>query len=212
MRAFAIAAGMTALVAGLGYALVPAPQALLHVPGPRAPGGAAEAAAAPSNETPAAAQAAASVPAEALPARAGKHIFYQWVDDHGVVRFARTRDEVPPAWRERAGQVEVDDHAFAPKAAEPRTQPARRPAAGRAERPRLHDVTVYTAPWCGWCRKTLAWLDERGVDYVNKDIEADDDWAEELEERSGGHSIPYVLIDGSAIRGYSPGKMAALLD
>lgn len=207
MRAFVIAAGMTALVAGVGFTLAPEPRA--GAPAPReaaaSPAAAAEEIAAPEDVV-------AEAQSEPAPAAPGKHVFYQWVDEHGAVRFARTREEVPAAWRERAGQIEVDDHTFAPKPAAAPSHPSARPASGRAERPRVHEVTVYTAPWCGWCRKTLAWLDERGVDYVNKDIEADDDWAEELEERSGGHSIPYVLIDGTPVRGYSPGKMEALLD
>jgi glutaredoxin 3 len=59
---------------------------------------------------------------------------------------------------------------------------------------------VYTTTWCPWCRKTLAWLDERGVDYVNKDIEDDPAHRDELLRKSGGTSIPVVEIDGELVR------------
>jgi glutaredoxin len=140
--------------------------------------------------------------------------YYQWTDEGGAVRFAQSLDAVPAQWRERAGKIEVDASSELPRSA--RTAAGKRspsPAA-IADEPRraLHDVTVYTAPWCGWCRKTLAFLDERGVDYVNKDIEQDEEYAAELQEKTGGRSIPVVEIDGSMIRGYSPHEMAALLE
>lgn len=91
-------------------------------------------------------------------------------------------------------------------------QPARpRPLAEVATASRAHEVTLYTAPWCGWCRKTLAFLDERGVDYVNKDIEADPRYADELREKTGRIAIPYVEIDGHPIRGFDPGEMTRRL-
>jgi len=138
--------------------------------------------------------------------------FYQWVDDRGSVHFVASLDEVPASWRARAGQVELDPDAFT-QTAVPAAAP-RRPRASVEVAPaaRSHDVTVYTAPWCGWCRKTLAFLDDLGVDYVNKDIESDEGYAEELREKSGGSAIPFVEIDGTPIRGFDPGAMVSLLD
>ncbi len=71
---------------------------------------------------------------------------------------------------------------------------------------------IYTTPWCGWCRKTLAWLDSHGVDYENRDIESDPRAREELLAKTGSTSIPVVEVDGRVIRGYSPRKMEQLLD
>lgn len=142
----------------------------------------------------------------------GQPAFYQWVDERGSVHFAGSLDEVPANWRSRAGQVQLDSAAFNQTAA-PTAKPARpRRVADAAPHRSAHDVTVYTAPWCGWCRKTLAFLDQRGVDYVNKDIEDDADYAQELREKTGGTAIPLVEIDGNAIRGFDPGRMTALLD
>lgn len=213
MRSFVIAAVMTALVAGLGYAIAPAPRVLGAAPDRAVPVGEDPALVSPGE---ALAREEARPEAEsAAPPSSTKHTFYQWTDPRGTVRFARSLEEVPPEWRGRAGQVEVDTAAYAPR-------PARTAAGGSRPRPyadfatpraeaRFADVTVYTAPWCGWCRKTLAWLDEHDVTYTNKDIEANADYAAELEEKSGGRSIPFVEIDGTQIRGFSPGEMAALL-
>ncbi len=109
MRSFVIAALMTALVAALGYAIAPgvtepaAPQlAASEAAGEEAAGNAVEG----GEDENVAEPTGAGAPA------ATKSTFYQWTDERGSVRFARSLDEVPPAWRERAGQVEVDAAAF----------------------------------------------------------------------------------------------------
>ena len=75
----------------------------------------------------------------------------------------------------------------------------------------ISEVVIYTAPWCGWCRKALAWLDERGVQYVNKDIERDPRNREELIEKTGRTAIPVVEIGDALIRGFDPDRMNELL-
>lgn len=217
MRSFVIAAVMTGLVAGAGYVLAPAPRAVSAAGSGMPAELAASDAALPTADSGLAndAPAASDAHGEAASAALGKRTYYQWIDERGAVRFARTLEEVPPTWRERAGKVEVDARSFLPGAERPAPRRAARAVpAAIDEEPRraLHDVTVYTAPWCGWCRKTLAFLDARGIDYVNKNIEADEDWAEELEEKTGGRGIPLVEIDGVSIHGYNPAKMAALLE
>ena len=141
-----------------------------------------------------------------------KSVLYQWVDERGLVNFAASLDEVPEAWRQRAGQVELDAGSFAKTRASSLSASPSRRQESVPDSARDHEVTVYTVPWCGWCRKTLAFLDERGVDYVDKDIEADEQYAAELRDKTGGSAIPFVEIDGSQIHGFDPGKMAALLD
>jgi glutaredoxin len=212
MRAFAIAAVMTSLVAGAGYVLAPAPR-VASAPTPGFDGqapGASDAALDASSV----ADSEVAPQSDAANPRASVRTYYQWTDEGGAVRFAQSLDAVPAQWRERAGKIEVDAGSYLPRSA--RTAAGKRSSspAAIADEPRraLHDVTVYTAPWCGWCRKTLAFLDERGVDYVNKDIEKDEEYAAELQEKTGGRSIPVVEIDGSMIRGYSPHEMATLLE
>ncbi len=143
-----------------------------------------------------------------------KSVVYQWVDERGSVNFAASLEDVPVAWRQRAGQIEFDAGSLAQaKGSSPRATLSRRAQPVPDTAPiRVREVTVYTAPWCGWCRKTLAFLDERGIAYVNKDIEADEDYAAELMEKTGGSAVPLVEIDGSQVHGFDPGEMAALLD
>jgi glutaredoxin len=140
--------------------------------------------------------------------------FYRYTDETGTVRFVSSLAEVPKALRASARPVgDRLQRAPALPASKRKAgrQATREALAAGIERSLEHDVVVYTTSWCGWCRKTLAFLDKQGVAYENRDIEADDSYREELIEKTGGTTIPVVEIDGEIIRGYDPTRMAQLL-
>ncbi len=152
--------------------------------------------------------------ADGVPVR----VYYRYADASGSMRFVDRLDQIPADARAGAKRIEVRQ--------EPRTRaPAR--TAGRADggqaawartlaqpdprRRSAPDVVIYTTPWCGWCRRTRAFLDERGVRYVDKNIEANDAFRDELIRKTGRTSIPVVEIGGELIRGYNERAMEALL-
>lgn len=65
-----------------------------------------------------------------------------------------------------------------------------------------HSVTVYSAPWCGFCVAAKKYLDEKGVKYTEKDVDKDPKFAEEAVEKSGQMGIPVLDIDGKIIVGF----------
>jgi glutaredoxin len=66
-----------------------------------------------------------------------------------------------------------------------------------------HDLQVYSAPWCGDCRRLERWLAENQVAYTKVDIEAVPGAAERLERETGKRAIPFILVDGTRwVRGY----------
>ncbi len=161
---------------------------------------------------------AATTPGNAQPD--AKPTFYSYTDEQGRVHYVQNAASVPARYRGNAGAVDVKTRIIRPD--EPSVPPGARPSSPPAfafnpdtpepRRQARAEVVVYTAPWCGWCRKTLAWLDERGVDYENKDIDANGAYRDELVRKTGNSSIPMVEVDGQRIRGFSPGKMRELLE
>jgi mycoredoxin len=136
--------------------------------------------------------------------------FYRYTDESGAVRFVSSLEEVPRSLRASARPVGKGRVQRAPASARP--QRMREQALQQGYQAALeHRVVVYTTSWCGWCRKTLAFLDQRGVAYENRDIEDDEMWREELLEKTGATSIPMVEIDGQVIHGYDPQRMSQLL-
>lgn len=154
---------------------------------------------------------------------AGGSGFYKIVEANGTVRFTSNLSEVPVDQRPKAERLAMAPSR--PSAARRTPAPHRetkqlatargetdQPPAARA-RSGSHEVVLYTTSWCGWCKKTRSWLDGKGVDYVDKDVESDGDAAEEMRDLVGGDAgVPVVVIDGEVIRGFDQKRMAALLE
>ncbi len=78
---------------------------------------------------------------------------------------------------------------------------ARRPAGG--------GVVLYSAAWCGYCKKAKAYLDGRGVAYREVDIDTQDGLAAYAQD-GGGKGIPLLIADGGRVQGFSPAAYDAL--
>ncbi len=74
-----------------------------------------------------------------------------------------------------------------------------------------HSVTVYSAPWCGFCAAAKRYLDEKGIKYTDKDVDQDRAYAEEAVQKSGQMGIPVIDIDGQIVVGYDRPTIDRLL-
>jgi glutaredoxin len=146
--------------------------------------------------------------------------YYRYQGADGSLHFVDSLERVPEALRASARAIAMaaePARSTPPTPSRPSSAPSARPFERVASLPAARrppaaaEVVVYTTSWCGWCRKTLAWLDERGVSYENRDIERSDAWRDELVEKTGSVSIPVVEIDGQLVRGFDPGRMGELL-
>ena len=61
------------------------------------------------------------------------------------------------------------------------------------------EITMYSADWCGDCRRSRRLLDELNVTYTVIDIEADQAASDKVIEINGGmRSIPVIIFaDGT---------------
>jgi glutaredoxin-like YruB-family protein len=153
-------------------------------------------------------------PEEAAEDAAPPATFYRYTDETGTVRFVTSLEEVPRGLRESARPVgdRVQRAPALPSAKRAAREQVRRDVVESGSAQAFeHEVVVYTTSWCGWCRKTLAFLTKQGVAFENRDIEADEAFRDELIEKTGSTNIPVVEIDGELIRGYDPQRMAQLL-
>ncbi|MBL93354.1 MAG: hypothetical protein CMH56_16260 [Myxococcales bacterium] len=79
------------------------------------------------------------------------------------------------------------------------------------------DIIVYSAVWCGFCRKLEKWLDENGTPYLKRDVQKDPGADRELKAKlaqagisSGG--IPVTDVAGNIVVGFNKPKLAALIE
>lgn len=72
------------------------------------------------------------------------------------------------------------------------------------EKKDVQPVIVYMTRWCGYCRKTMAFLDSQGVKYIQKDIEQNPAHMEEMIKKTGRMmGVPVIDIDGNIILGFN---------
>lgn len=80
----------------------------------------------------------------------------------------------------------------------------------------MSSFTMYSTPWCGYCRRLKGSLNREGITFDEVDIETDPAAAKLVMRVNGGNATVPTLIfsDGSAMTNPLPGevkhKLAAL--
>jgi len=73
-------------------------------------------------------------------------------------------------------------------------------------------VTLYSAPWCGYCHIAKRFLDEQQVPYIEIDIDQDEEAAKRVEQwNNGDRIIPTLDIDGTVLTNPSPTQLRQVL-
>jgi mycoredoxin len=74
-------------------------------------------------------------------------------------------------------------------------------------------VTMYTTTWCGYCVRLKAGLQREGIDFIEVNIETDDDAADLVMQVNGGNrTVPTVVLpNGSALTNPSVTEIKAEL-
>lgn len=77
----------------------------------------------------------------------------------------------------------------------------------------MAQLTMYSTPWCGYCRRLKLQLDEAGISYTEIDIEQDPAAAEFVESVNGGNqTVPTVAFpDGTVMTNPSFAEVAEKL-
>ena len=63
-------------------------------------------------------------------------------------------------------------------------------------------IEMYTSRWCPYCSAAHRLLDGKGVDYEIHVVDSDPALRREMEARSGGYTVPQILVDGRALGGF----------
>ncbi len=124
---------------------------------------------------------------------------YKWVDEKGELHIT---DTPPPA--KTSGEMKVykdvpdQSPAPAPGAVEGSDKP--KPS---VERRKSAEVILYTTSWCPYCSKARDYFRSRGIDFIEYDIEKDKEAAARKRELDGGGGVPFAIINGHYVRGFS---------
>jgi glutaredoxin len=140
-----------------------------------------------------------------LEAAPGGASYYQYVDESGHVRFAASLDAVPERQRSTAGPVA----GAAPLA--PRSPAQQQVGFAQAPTSRAQ-VVLYTTQSCSVCRRAKAYLDKIGQEYVEKDVQSDEDARDEYMKLTGGRTgVPVILVGEKWLQGWNQAKVDEML-
>ena len=64
------------------------------------------------------------------------------------------------------------------------------------------NVKIYSTNWCPYCANTKRFLNEKGIEYEEINLETEGMSREDLEKITGGRTVPQIVIDGNPIGGY----------
>ena len=73
---------------------------------------------------------------------------------------------------------------------------------------------VYSTNWCAYCKTAKQYLDNKGVEWIEKNIEEDAEAHKELMDKLGGsyRGVPVIDINGTIILGFDRAKIDAALN
>ena len=139
---------------------------------------------------------------------------YKWVDENGVTHFSDSPTEDIPA-PDTAETDEIQTAEPVPAVAPPVPAETRKGALGpdffnvlneiqeeevAADTP---SVEIYETSWCVYCKKAKNFFRSKGIDFVTYDIEKDRQAAQRMRSFTNRMAVPFVVINGQGIAGYS---------
>lgn len=71
-------------------------------------------------------------------------------------------------------------------------------------------VTIYTSNTCPYCVSAKNYLEEKGVEYIEKNVQTDKEARKEL--MAMGHmGVPVLIINGEEVVGFDKERIDSLL-
>jgi len=73
-------------------------------------------------------------------------------------------------------------------------------------------IIIYTTPTCPYCQQAKAFFKEKGLNYEEKNVAADQIAAQEMIEKSGQMGVPVIEIDGKIIVGFDRAELEKAIE
>jgi glutaredoxin len=140
---------------------------------------------------------------------------YRYTDSAGELHFVDDLSKVPKKYRKQLEKAKpLRDIAIVD------ATPAAPPPQGSTvqEKPKPQEksyssatVEVFITPWCGYCKKMVRFLEEKGIPFTSYDIEKDSA-AARVHRELGGRGVPVVRVGSHVIHGFKPDAVLAHLN
>lgn len=75
-----------------------------------------------------------------------------------------------------------------------------------------NQVELYVVSWCPYCKQAVNFFQSRGIPFTAYDIEKDQDAAGRKNQLDSGRGVPFAVIHGQKLHGYSEESYRRALD
>lgn len=72
-------------------------------------------------------------------------------------------------------------------------------------------VTIYSTPWCVYCKMAKKFFEDNKVVYEEHDVASDALSRDEMIQKTGQMGVPVIDIDGKIVIGFDQAKLKELL-
>lgn len=119
---------------------------------------------------------------------------YQWVDEHGKTHFS---DAAPIKNKAKAIRLKINSYT-APSISESNFRPVAK-----------QKVVMYSASWCGACKKARAYFAKNNVPFTEYDVETSNKGKSDF-KRMRGNGVPIILVGTKRLNGFSAASFRKL--
>ncbi len=75
----------------------------------------------------------------------------------------------------------------------------------------MKKIILYTNPTCAFCYTLKSYLQSKGFEIKEIDVDEDEEARKKMEEISGQKNLPVTVIDGKVVTGWDKKKINKLL-
>lgn len=130
---------------------------------------------------------------------------YKWVDDKGVIHYSENKPEkiaVEEFYIQSYNKVVIEHNDKGSELKSNKKEPSQ-------SRKRSKKVVMYSAEWCGVCKKAKKYFKNANIRYTNYDIDKSKS-ARARYNKLGAKGVPVILVGNNRMNGFSIGSFKQL--
>jgi len=128
---------------------------------------------------------------------------YRWVDENGKVHFS---DEKPEKIQTEQIDIQINSFEGMDVSDSDFLEARERQKLENRTRPR---VVMYSATWCGYCRKARNYFNQQGIPFREYDIENSSKGRRDY-ARMNGTGVPIIFIGKKRMQGFRAERFQAI--